>query len=157
MCNFIFEYFGLRRLATKKKTTRDFSETSYSCQAGVHMFKSEIKKYGPRTNFGDRAPSMLTRGEIFLIFVNTKYCYLTNRKSLDGQESSSGFINQISLYQIALVFSSDSSSLQNYFGVHIDIVVSNSLKFWHFHEKKLVLQSTFSLNLLYLCSDVLRF
>ena len=72
------------------------------------MLKSEIKKYGPRTNFGDRAPSMLTRGEMFLIFVYTRYCYLTNRKSLNGQKSSSGFTYQISLYQIALYFLSDS-------------------------------------------------
>ena len=55
---------ALRWLAGKKKWNQDFSETLYRCQAGVDMLNSKIKKYGPRANFGDMAPSMLSRENI---------------------------------------------------------------------------------------------
>ena len=73
----------LRRLAAKGKYSQDYSETLYRCKVGVDMLNSEIKNYGPHANFGDRAPSMLAIGEIFAIFVNVRYCYQTNRKSLN--------------------------------------------------------------------------
>ena len=66
---------------------------------------------------------------------------------LIGGKNCSCFTNQISLYQISLRFWSNSSCSQNYFGVHIKIVVNNTVKFWYFLEKNVVLKSTFSLQL----------
>ena len=69
-------------------------------------------------------------------------------RALTGGKKCSWFTNQISLYQKALNFWSNSLSSQNYFGVNIKIVVNNIVKFWYFLEKKIVLKSTFSLKLI---------
>ena len=45
--------------------TLDFSETCRRCLTWVDTLKNEEKNGGPRTNFRDRAPSILHMGQVF--------------------------------------------------------------------------------------------